>query len=185
MFVSRELRKKNIAEYLLYMWQVEDLLRANGLSMEKIEKSLVEPYSLPEEQRKELLEWYSNLVEMMRLEDVRENGHLQINKNVTIMLVDLHLRLLKSPKVPFYSAAYYKALPFIVEFRNKSNGRDKNEIENCFDALYMVWLMRLQKREVSEQTLEATGEISKFISMLSLYYSEEEAGRLDLESEEG
>ena len=185
MFVSRELRKKNIAEYLLYMWQVEDLLRANGLSMDKIEKSLVEPYSLPDEQKKELLEWYANLAEMMRLEDVRESGHLQINKNVIIMLVDLHLRLLKSPKVPFYSAAYYKALPFIVEFRNKSNGRDKNEIENCFDALYMVWLMRLQKREVSEQTLEATGEISKFISMLSLYYSEEEAGRLDLESEEG
>ncbi|MBR5335793.1 MAG: DUF4924 family protein [Bacteroidaceae bacterium] len=184
MFVSRELRKKNIAEYLLYMWQVEDLLRANGLSMEKIEKSLVEPYSLPEEQRKEMLEWYSNLAEMMRLEDVKDSGHLQINKNVIIMLVDLHLRLLKSPKVPFYSAAYYKALPFIVEFRNRSNGRDKNEIENCFDALYMVWLMRLQKREVSEQTLEATGEISKFISMLSLYYSEEEAGRLDLESEE-
>ena len=166
------------------MWQVEDLLRASGLSMEKIEKSLVEPYSLPEEQRKEMLEWYSNLVEMMRLEDVKDSGHLQINKNVIIMLVDLHLRLLKSPKVPFYSAAYYKALPFIVEFRNKSNGRDKNEIENCFDALYMVWLMRLQKREVGEQTLEATGEISKFISMLSLYYSEEEAGRLDLESEE-
>lgn len=185
MFVSRELRKKNIAEYLLYMWQVEDLLRANGLSMDKIEKSLVEPYSLPDEQKKELLEWYANLAEMMRLEDVKESGHLQINKNVIIMLVDLHLRLLKSPKVPFYSAAYYKALPFIVEFRNKSNGRDKNEIENCFDALYMVWLMRLQKREVSEQTLEATGEISKFISMLSLYYSEEEAGRLDLESEEG
>ena len=88
MFVSRELRKKNIAEYLLYMWQVEDLLRASGLSMEKIEKSLVEPYSLPEEQRKEMLEWYSNLVEMMRLEDVKDSGHLQINKNVIIMLVD-------------------------------------------------------------------------------------------------
>lgn len=185
MFVSRELRKKNIAEYLLYMWQVEDLLRANELSMEKIQNSLITPYSLPQEQSRELYEWYANLVEMMRLEDVKENGHLQINKNVIIMLVDLHLRLLKSPKVPFYSAAYYKALPFIVEFRNKSNGREKNEIENCFDALYMVWMMRLQKRQVSEQTLEATAEISKFISMLSLYYSEEEAGRLDLESEEG
>ena len=185
MFVSRELRKKNIAEYLLYMWQVEDLLRANELSMEKIAASLVSPYNLPQEQSNELYEWYANLVEMMRLEDVKESGHLQINKNVIIMLVDLHLRLLKSPKVPFYSAAYYKALPFIVEFRNKSNGREKNEIENCFDALYMVWMMRLQKREVSEQTLEATGEISKFISTLSLYYSEEEAGRLDLESEEG
>ena len=185
MFVSRELRKKKIEEYLLYMWQVEDLLRANELSMDKISASLITPYSLPQEQSRELYEWYANLVEMMRLEDVKENGHLQINKNVIIMLVDLHLRLLKSPKVPFYSAAYYKALPFIVEFRNKSNGREKNEIENCFDALYMVWMMRLQKRQVSEQTLEATAEISKFISMLSLYYSEEEAGRLDLESEEG
>ena len=185
MFVSRELRKKNIAEYLLYMWQVEDLLRANELSMDKISASLIAPYGLPQEQSRELYEWYANLVEMVRLEDVKDSGHLQINKNVIIMLVDLHLRLLKSPKVPFYSAAYYKALPFIVEFRNKSNGREKNEIENCFDALYMVWMMRLQKRQVSEQTLEATAEISKFISMLSLYYSEEEAGRLDLESEEG
>ena len=28
MFVANELRKKNIAEYLLYMWQIEDTIRA-------------------------------------------------------------------------------------------------------------------------------------------------------------
>jgi hypothetical protein len=121
---------------------------------------------------------------MMNIEDVKENGHLQINRNVIIMLTDLHLRLLKSPKVPFYTAAYYKVLPYIVEFRNKSNGREKSELENCFDALYMVWMMKLQHRTINEETLAATAEITKFISMLSLYYSEEEAGRLDLESEE-
>lgn len=184
MFVSRELRKKNIAEYLLYMWQVEDLLRANDLSIEKVKSSLVESYNLAEEQKKELTEWYENLIEMMNIEDVKENGHLQINRNVIIMLTDLHLRLLKSPKVPFYTAAYYKVLPYIVEFRNKSNGREKSELENCFDALYMVWMMKLQHRTINEETLAATAEITKFISMLSLYYSEEEAGRLDLESEE-
>ena len=80
MFVSRELRKKNISEYLLYMWQVEDLLRANDLSLEKIEASLVKPYNLSEEQNRELLEWYGNLAEMMRAEGVKEAGHLQINK---------------------------------------------------------------------------------------------------------
>ena len=121
---------------------------------------------------------------MMSLEGVKEKGHLQINNNVLINRTDLHLRLLKSPKMPFYSAAYYKALPFIVEFRTKSEGRDKGELENCFDALYMVWLMKLQKRSVNEETLKAAGEISKFISMLSLYFKEEEEGRLDLESEE-
>jgi hypothetical protein len=44
--------------------------------------------------------------------------------------------------------------------------------------------MKLQKREMNEETLKATAEISKFISMLSLYFKEEEEGRLDLESEE-
>lgn len=184
MFVSKELRKKNIAEYLLYMWQVEDLLRAYNLSIDEVKSALVAPYNLPAESEQELLAWYENLIEMMRIEGVKESGHLQINKNVIINLIDLHMRLLKSPKVPFYSAAYYKALPFIVEFRNKSNGRDKNELENCFDALYMLWLMKVQKREINSETAAATAEIGKFISMLALYYKEEEEGKLNLESEE-
>lgn len=183
MFISKELRKNNIAEYLLYMWQVEDMLRANNMSMENISSSVVSNYNLDEEQRNELIAWYDNLLEMMRIEGVSQSGHLQINKNVIIMLTDLHLRLLKSPKVPFYTAAYYKVLPYIVEFRNKSNGQAKCEIENCFDALYMVWMMRLQKRDINAETLNATAEISKFVSMLSLYYKEDEDGKLDLESE--
>ena len=183
MLISKELRKKNIAEYLLYMWQVEDLLRANELSVDRVKSMLVDPYALPVEQADELLQWYSNLIDMMRQEGVKESGHLQINKNVIINLTDLHLRLLKSPKVPYYSAAYYKALPFIVEFRTKSDGREKNELENCFDALYMVWLLKLQKKEINPETQNATTEISRFISMLSLYFKEEEEGRLDLDGE--
>ena len=165
------------------MWQVEDIIRANELSIDKIKALLVDPYKLSPQQEKVALEWYSNLIEMMRLEEVKEKGHLQINKNVLINLTDLHLRLLKSPKMPFYSAAYYKALPFIVEFRTKSEGRGKGELENCFDALYMVWLMKLQKREINEETLKATNEISRFISMLSLYFKEDEEGRLNLDEE--
>lgn len=165
------------------MWQVEDIIRANNMSLDKIKELLVEPYNLPAESKAELVEWYDNLIEMMRLEEVKEKGHLQINNNVLINLTDLHLRLMKSSKVPFYSAAYYKALPFIVEFRTKSEGRAKGELENCFDALYMVWLMKLQKREINEETLKATNEISRFISMLSLYFKEDEEGKLNLDEE--
>ena len=165
------------------MWQVEDIIRANNMSLDKIKELLVEPYNLPAESKAELVEWYDNLIEMMRLEEVKEKGHLQINNNVLINLTDLHLRLMKSSKVPFYSAAYYKALPFIVEFRTKSEGRAKGELENCFDALYMVWLMKLQKREINEETLKATNEISRFISMLSLYCKEDEEGKLNLDDE--
>ena len=184
MYISRKLREESISEYLLYMWQVEDLLRANELSLDKVKTNIVEPYALPDEESGELLQWYADLIDMMHQEGVKETGHLQINKNIIISLADLHGRLLRSPKVPFYSAAYYKALPFVVEFRTKSEGRGKNELENCFDALYMVWMMKLQRREINEETLKATAEIGKFISMLSLYFKEDEEGKLDLESEE-
>jgi hypothetical protein len=166
------------------MWQVEDLIRANNLSLDSIKNNVISAYGLSDDDRAQLTEWYGNLVEMMRTEGVAQSGHLQINKNTIIMLTDLHLRLLESPKVPFYSAAYYKALPFIVEFRTKSNGQEKPELENCFDALYMVWMMKLQRREINEETLKATAEISKFISMLSLYFKEDEEGKLDLEGDE-
>lgn len=180
MYISKQLREQSISEYLLYMWQVEDLIRANACDIDKIEHMVVDAYNLPETQHAELTEWYANLVEMMRIEGVEQCGHLQINKNVIISLADLHYRLMHSQKFPFYQAAYYKALPFIVELRAKG-GQDKSELENCFDALYGVWMLRLQRKEVSSDTATAVTDIVKFIGLLSDYYKKDRAGELDLE----
>ncbi|MBO4589526.1 MAG: DUF4924 family protein [Bacteroidaceae bacterium] len=183
MYISRSLKQSNIAEYLLYMWQVEDLLRANDLDLEKVKESVVAKYELGEEQRAELLQWYSDLIEMMRREGVVKEGHLQINKNVIIDLNDLHLRLMHSPKYPYYQAAYYKVLPFIVELRSKSNTHSKPELENCFDALYGLWMLKLQHREPSSETQAAFSDISAFIGMLSDYYQKDKRGELFQEDE--
>ena len=40
MIIAEQKRKENIAEYLLYMYQVEDMIRANGLDIESIEKTV-------------------------------------------------------------------------------------------------------------------------------------------------
>ena len=180
MFIAKKLREQSISEYLLYMWQVEDLIRANGCDIDKLEQTVVKAYSFPEEQRAELTECYANLVEMMRLEGVEQSGHLQINKNIIIALTDLHIRLMHSQKFPFYQAAYYKALPFIVELRAKG-GQDKTELENCFDALYGVWMLRLGHKEVGKETAVAVADIVKFVGLLSDYYAKERAGELELE----
>ena len=181
MFVAEQLRKKNIAEYLLYMWQVEDVVRAFGLDAEKMAKEYVPQFGLDAEKSEELKGWYEHLIEMMREEGVTEKGHLQVNKNIIILLTDLHTQLLKSSKHPFYSAAYYKALPFIVELRAKSaESQEKNEIENCFDALYGVMLLRMQKKEVSAETATAIDNIAKFIGLLSDYYKKDKEGDLEV-----
>ena len=179
MFVSKQLKEKNIAEYLIYMWQVEDMIRANGCDIENIRKSIIDVYPLTEEQRIGLTRWYMDLIEMMRREGVIEKGHLQINKNIIIWLTDLHLQLIRSPKFPYYNAAYYKALPYIVELRSKGADREEPELETCFEALYGILLLKLQKKEVSEETKKAQAAISGLLSMLSTYYIEDKKGELE------
>ena len=99
MITASQKKRENIAEYLLYMWQIEDLIRAFGLDLDRIEENIVNKHeNLSDEQRKEMSEWYESLIDMMRREDVVEKGHLQINKNVIIALDDLNARLVKDPK---------------------------------------------------------------------------------------
>ena len=182
MFISRELKQRSIAEYLIYMWQVEDMIRANQFDLNRINKNIVQQYSsLNQQQKDELLLWYESLITMMNNEGVKENGHLQINRIIIIMLTDLHQQLLHSKKFPYYEAAYYKALPFIVELRAKGAHDDTPELETCFNALYGVLLLKLQKKNVSKQTADAIKAISSLLAILSEYYIKDKQGELDID----
>ena len=112
MYIASRKHKENIAEYLLYMWQIEDLIRANGLDIDLIKANVIDRFNLDPSQEKEMIEWYESLIDMMRRENVEKSGHLQLNKNVIIQLTDLHLALLKDPRFPKYTAEFYKTLPF-------------------------------------------------------------------------
>lgn len=181
MFISQQLRKKSIAEYVLYMWQVEDLIRAYGCSLSRIKNEYVSQFSdYTDEQRDELVDWYGDLIRMINQEGKREGGHLQINRIVVQDISDLHAQLLQSTKFPFYNAEYYKVLPFIVELRNKGS-KDIGEIETCLNALYGTMMLRLQKREISPETAHAVKEITTFIGMLSDYYIKDRTEGLEFD----
>ena len=84
MIVARQKRKENVAEYLLYMWQVEDLIRAYRFDMDAIRKSVIAHYDQPDSVKEEIARWYEEIIDMMRSEGVMESGHIQLNKNVII-----------------------------------------------------------------------------------------------------
>ena len=182
MFVAQELRKKSIAEYLLYMWQIEDTIRAFDCSLSRIKREYVERFDYDDEQKEEEIDWFGNLIRMMNQEGCREKGHLQINKVTLQMLIELHNQLLESPKFPFYNTAYYKVLPFIVELRNKGS-KDFSEVETCLNAVYGVTLLRLQNKEISASTSNAVKEISTFLGMLSDYYKKDKEEGLKFEDD--
>ena len=182
MFVAKELRKKSIAEYLLYMWQIEDIIRVYGCSLPVIRREYISKFDYSEEQRSEETDWFANLIRMMNEEGKREYGHLQINEVLLQDVIDLHNRLLQSTKFPFYNAAYYKALPFIVELRNKGD-KDVNEIEPCLDALYGIMMLRLQKKEITPETANAIKEITTLVGLLSDYYIKDRTEGLKFEDD--
>ena len=180
MIISQQLRKTNIAEYVLYMWQIEDIIRAYQCDLSAIRREYISQFDHSQEQREEMTDWYGNLIRMIREEGVIKQGHIQILKIVVQQMTELHEQLLSSPKFPFYNAEYYKVLPFIVELRSKGS-KDIGEIETCLNALYGVMLLRLQHKEVSASTENAVKEITTFLGMLSDYYKKDKEEGLKFE----
>lgn len=181
MKIAKQLKDSNVCEYLLYMWQLEDTLRAYGCDADRLREEYVARFDLSDDDRRAEAQWLADLCTMMREEGKTESGHLFMNQGTLLLLTDLHLELLKSPKQPFYSSAYYKALPFIVELRARS-GHDEEtpELENCFEALYGVMLLRLQKKPISKETKEAVTHISRMLALLADAWRKEQEGELEL-----
>lgn len=181
MQIAQKLRKQSIAEYLLYMWQVEDIIRAYDCSLTRIKRDYIDRFDFTGEQKEEETDWFGNLVRMMNTEGKRQQGHLQINMIVMQDLQELHANLLQSGKFPFYSSEYYRVLPFIVELRNRGANKEEHELETCFNALYGTMMLRLQKKEISPETQHAIQEISTLVGMLSDYYKKDKEEGLEFD----
>lgn len=183
MFIASKLKKENICEYLLYMWQVEDLIRAFNLNIEVINERIIAPYPVTDEERKGLYEWYESLIEMMRHENVQTEGHLQLNKNIILELDELHSLILKSGNDAGYAAKFYHVLPFISQLRKQQDDLKISDVELCFNFQYGIMILRMKKAGITPETLQAQTEISKFMVLLARNFNLYKSGELDLEEQ--
>ncbi|MEN8119896.1 MAG: DUF4924 family protein [Bacteroidota bacterium] len=174
MIVARQKKQNNIAEYVLYMWQVEDLVRAFAFDLDKLEQNVFGSFADTEELKSEIRNWYADIIQMMQMEQIKNIGHLQITKNVIIDLNGLHQGLLKNPEEKEYIAIYQNAAPNIIELSKKLNSENENEIQIMFHGLYGLLLMRMKKREVTGETTVAMSTFSDLLSLLAKKYHERE-----------
>ena len=158
MLIAREKKKNNIAEYILYMWQLEDMLRALKLDMEQVDRYLVAGFQADERTSKEIHDWYDNLIAIMQKEKVEEKGHIQALKNTVDELTELHFFLLHQAHDGRYRQLVTQAAGNLVE-------------------LYGQLMLKLQKREIHPETVAAMESFSKMIAYLAARYKqmEEEA----------
>ncbi len=170
MFVAQEKRKTNIAEYILYMWQVEDLLRACSFDPVKIEQQLVSRFNADENTSREIAGWYTNLSVAMEMEHIQGKGHLQALVNLVNDLNEFHLKMLEIQKDQEYVRLYGRNHDAIVAFRQKSEMYNQNEMEVCLNALYGFVLLKLKNVEITEFTRKTMEGFGGLIGHLSARY---------------
>jgi len=175
MLVAKQKRKENIAEYILYLYQIEDLIRAFKLDMNLIQETLVVNYKVDESTKNEITDWYSNLVIMMDKEGKREKGHLQFIENLINDLNDFHLKLLATEKDEKY-VQVFKAIAGLLNELKQKNKTVNNDIQLTLDTVYGYLLLKMKKSEVSEATSEAVIRLSQWLGSLSKLYKDFEKG---------
>jgi len=180
MIIAQEKRKTNIAEFILYMWQVEDLIRASNFNLSHLDKTVISQFSLPDETIEEIRTWYTNLITLMVDENIQERGHMSFLINLIRELNDLHLRLLHSSDETKYQEIYQKATENIKSFKQKSPETYASEIEVCLTGLYGYLMLRLQQSEISPETKTAMTSFSNLLAALSTRFREIEEGLKEL-----
>jgi len=180
MVIARELKKTNISEYLIYMFQVEDLIRLNKCNINKLQEVLISQFCLPDTQMTEVKKWYEALCRMMNEEGLQKTGHLQFVSNQVRELTDFHFRLLELINDEKYFQLFSQSQQDIEVFRNKLPSKPESDIEVCLYALYSLLLLKLKKISITAETLEAMTNFSVLMAYLSQKYREYEKGELDL-----
>lgn len=180
MLIAKEKRKTNIAEYILYMWQVEDTIRACNFNMEILEDKIISQFDQPDKIQNEIRDWYANIMVMMHEENIKKSGHLKILRSLIDELFELHKKLIQDNHDPKYTDQYKLAAPNITDLSKKIGNPEANEIEVCLTGLYALLLLKLRKRKISEETIEAMQTFSKMLALLSEKYKEMEEGKFEI-----
>ena len=186
MIIAQRLRTENRAEYLLYMWQVEDIVRLYGADADRICQEYLSRFNVEENEAAAMRQWYADICNMMHSEGKMESGHLQVNETVLDGLSDLHRRLLAAPQFHAYRAHYEQVLPYIVELRAKQAAKhteqtDRNsELRPLFELLYGVMMLRMQQKHISDETARAAHETAGFLAILSQLWIKDRKAELEI-----
>lgn len=181
MYIAQSKRKENIAEYILYLWQLEDLLRALQFSPEAIYSQLVKPRGVKPDQEQELLIWYMDLVNLLREEGKDRQGHLEHTHHLINDLQNLHNQLMFLPVGAHYRTLFSRLAPELPHLREILGKHEVGDIELCFRALYAAMLYLIKGDQEKKSAIEdVITLVSPVIAELAKIYRQAERGEIDL-----
>ena len=154
------------------MYQVEDMIRASELDLERIDRSLIHQFDVAYEVKREMREWYKTLITMMRDEQKEEKGHINILNNIVDQLNEMHQEILGQGYDTNYKNLYDRAKSHIEALRMRSGHSSDNDIQVALNGLYGLLILKLKKTPITSETKGAFQTITEWIAELNLRYME-------------
>ena len=174
MIIAEQKRKENIAEYLIYMYQVEDLIRAHGFDPVKIDQAIISQFNADYGVKREMLEWYKGLIDRLKSEGKEKKGHMDFLYEIANSMNALNVKILHDPLNNEFKDTYDKAKPNIDALRMRAGHSGENDVQLALNGLYGLLILKLQQKEISEETQQAFRSISEWIALLSSEYMKKE-----------
>jgi hypothetical protein len=143
------LQNENVAEYLLYIFQIEALIRTLDLDINRLETELLAPAFPDPTQLQYQLSWYNEIVLEMRQRDEKYKG-----------LCD-------------------HATEALQAFKTKSNMANRHDIEALLHAMFMKLQLKMKKQDISPETEAAFDLFRIQLAYLSQNYQRMKAGELN------
>lgn len=175
MTTAEEKRHQHIVEYMIYVWQMEDLVRAVGMDLGTLRGHLSSAYS--GDRLEEELAWFGELIRTMRSEGKVGSGHISTLDEVMIELTYLHRTLLDVLKDGEYAEAVEAAAPHMEALASRGEA-GRNEVEAMLVALYGWLVLRMAGKDVSPETEESLAVIRDWANLLGGRYIRMRAGEL-------
>lgn len=169
--IAERKKTQNIGEYLVYMYQMEDLIRSYQGNMEDIGQYLISHYPVSEEEKESIKTWFSGLASSMKQQNLMQKGHLQELQELVQQLLELHYQLLKTDAN--YVTTFHSAKPHLLEAVEAAQTvAIGNEIQICLNGVYGLLICRLLGKKVSDRQLEAADAFGNVLSHLNFSYQQ-------------
>lgn len=159
----------NISEYIIYMYQTEDLIRSFDFNLEMIEKDVVD--HIPDDSSKgQMKDWYGEVIEKMKSEEIEKNGHLEELDKLVSDLSNLSKELLQEDEE--YLAIFQQAKPHLDRNMEYASGLISNDIQLCLNGIYGLLLSRINGKQISQDDLQSISTFGDVLSYLSFKFKQ-------------
>ena len=174
MLIAEKKRKESISEYIIFMYQTEDLIRAYNFELEEIYKYVIQHFPVEDNMKTRIKAWYRKVANQMKKEALEESGHLEELNNLAKELSQFNLELLKSDQS--YRKIFDQAKLHINRNAAMSNGQVSNPVQVCLNGIYGLLILRLNGKPVDDNIKQGAQAFGDVLSYLSFKYQKRNNG---------